>query len=143
MRKRANFFIIPMINPDGVIIGNSRSSAGGKDLNRVFPSPEKQIFPEIYEFKHLIRNFIKHRKIFLYFDFHGHSRKKNTFMYGPVYSLGHPNNYKSRILPKIIESINNGFRYHSCSFNISESKKSKPDSLLHVSWLHKSRNRLI
>ena len=41
MRRRTNFFIIPMINPDGVIIGNSRSSAAGRDLNRVFLSPDK------------------------------------------------------------------------------------------------------
>jgi murein tripeptide amidase MpaA len=26
--------IVPMINPDGVILGNSRTGAIGKDLNR-------------------------------------------------------------------------------------------------------------
>ena len=36
LRKRMNFFIVPMMNPDGVIMGNSRSSASGKDLNREF-----------------------------------------------------------------------------------------------------------
>lgn len=41
MRKRTNFFIIPMLNPDGVILGNSRSSVAGKDLNRVFPLPNQ------------------------------------------------------------------------------------------------------
>jgi murein tripeptide amidase MpaA len=34
LRNKTNFFIIPMANPDGVIMGNSRSSASGKDLNR-------------------------------------------------------------------------------------------------------------
>jgi len=36
MRKKINFYIIPMVNPDGVIIGNSRTSIAGKDLNRQF-----------------------------------------------------------------------------------------------------------
>lgn len=34
LRKRMNFFVVPMLNPDGVIMGNSRTSAAGKDLNR-------------------------------------------------------------------------------------------------------------
>jgi murein tripeptide amidase MpaA len=34
LRDRANFFIVPMLNPDGVIMGNSRVSGAGKDLNR-------------------------------------------------------------------------------------------------------------
>ena len=34
LRNIANFFIVPMLNPDGVILGNTRTSASGKDLNR-------------------------------------------------------------------------------------------------------------
>lgn len=34
LRNKINFIIVPMANPDGVIMGNSRSSASGKDLNR-------------------------------------------------------------------------------------------------------------
>lgn len=34
LRNKINFIIVPMSNPDGVIMGNSRSSASGKDLNR-------------------------------------------------------------------------------------------------------------
>ena len=34
LRERSNFFIVPMLNPDGVIMGNSRVSGAGKDLNR-------------------------------------------------------------------------------------------------------------
>lgn len=31
--------IVPMINPDGVIIGNARSSMAGVDLNRWWSNP--------------------------------------------------------------------------------------------------------
>ncbi len=34
LRKRIIFKIIPMINPDGVIVGNYRTSMSGNDLNR-------------------------------------------------------------------------------------------------------------
>ena len=34
LRKRIIFKVIPMSNPDGVIIGNYRTSMAGSDLNR-------------------------------------------------------------------------------------------------------------
>lgn len=34
LRKKYIFKIIPMTNPDGVIIGNYRTSLSGNDLNR-------------------------------------------------------------------------------------------------------------
>lgn len=39
------FKIIPMVNPDGVVLGNYRTSLSGKDLNREFINPDEYIFP--------------------------------------------------------------------------------------------------
>lgn len=39
LRKRITFKIVPMTNPDGVIVGNYRTSLSGNDLNRQFLSP--------------------------------------------------------------------------------------------------------
>ena len=39
MRKRLIFKIIPMINADGVTVGNSRCSFIGRDVNRLFGNP--------------------------------------------------------------------------------------------------------
>ena len=39
LRTRCVFKIIPMLNPDGVLIGNNRTSFLGKDLNRCFNNP--------------------------------------------------------------------------------------------------------
>ena len=39
LRKRIIFKIVPMINADGVMIGNTRCSLIGRDVNRLFGSP--------------------------------------------------------------------------------------------------------
>ena len=43
--------LVPMINPDGVTIGNSRASLVGLDLNRRWAEPNASIHPEIFFLK--------------------------------------------------------------------------------------------
>jgi murein tripeptide amidase MpaA len=45
------FKIIPMVNPDGVIHGNSRAELTGIDPNRVWKRPSKDTTPNIYYIK--------------------------------------------------------------------------------------------
>ena len=42
------FIIVPMINVDGVVIGNYRSSMAGNDLNRRYIEPDKMVHPEVF-----------------------------------------------------------------------------------------------
>ena len=44
-----------MLNPDGVIVGNTRCSLAGRDLNRQYKSTIKEAFPPIFHIKSLIR----------------------------------------------------------------------------------------
>ena len=46
LRDRFVFKIVPMLNPDGVIIGNYRCSLSAHDLNRQYVSPSPKLFPE-------------------------------------------------------------------------------------------------
>jgi murein tripeptide amidase MpaA len=48
IRSKFVIKIIPMLNPDGVIFGNYRSSLLGVDLNRRWKKPSKYLHPEIY-----------------------------------------------------------------------------------------------
>jgi murein tripeptide amidase MpaA len=41
LRQKYIFRLIPMLNPDGVIIGNYRCSLAGRDLNRRWKKPKK------------------------------------------------------------------------------------------------------
>lgn len=47
--------LVPMINVDGVTIGNSRSSLVGLDLNRRWAEPNASIHPEIYFLKQIMQ----------------------------------------------------------------------------------------
>lgn len=40
LREKFVFKIIPMVNVDGVVLGNFRTSISGRDLNRYFHQPE-------------------------------------------------------------------------------------------------------
>ena len=40
-----DFYIIPMVNPDGVIGGNFRTYLFGKDLNRLFKIKDTTLLP--------------------------------------------------------------------------------------------------
>lgn len=89
------FKIIPMVNPDGVVLGNYRTSLSGKDLNREFVNPDEEIFPEVYHLKKYIGKLhgVYGKEFLMYLDFHGHSTKKNCFMYGPEFPITNSNYY--------------------------------------------------
>ena len=51
LRDNFIFKIIPMINPDGVILGNTRCSLSGQDLNRQYQDPPKEVHPVLFHMK--------------------------------------------------------------------------------------------
>ena len=68
--------------------------------------------------------------LIMFLDFHGHSVKKNIFVYGPDYPIFDISYYKCRILPKILSELTGMFRYYSCIFKISQSKKNTARAIL-------------
>lgn len=54
LRNNFVFKIVPMINVDGVVYGNYRSSLSGIDLNRVYRKPDDLLFPEVKAIKNLV-----------------------------------------------------------------------------------------
>ena len=69
-------YLVPMINPDGVVCGNYRTSLSGSDLNRKWVDPDTQLYPEVMA----VKEFLAMVNIFI--DLHGHSKKEYAFMYG-------------------------------------------------------------
>lgn len=59
MRENYIFKIVPMLNPDGVINGNYRTSLAGCDLNRNWSNPDPVSHPTIYHTKELVKRLNK------------------------------------------------------------------------------------
>ncbi|CAF0947049.1 unnamed protein product [Rotaria sordida] len=130
LRSELVFKIVPMLNPDGVIVGNYRCSLTGKDMNRNFRHPRKQAFPIIYHIKELIQNLQRERREILAFcDLHGHSRKSNVFAYGCDGCDGPQPDMKNflyaRVLPFIMsKTAPDMFAFDYCKFHIHRCKES-------------------
>ncbi|XP_043934296.1 cytosolic carboxypeptidase 4 [Protopterus annectens] len=129
--------VIPMLNPDGVINGNHRSSLTGEDLNRQWSQPSPTLHPTVYHLKGLLHYLNSIRRTPLVFcDYHGHSRKKNVFMYGcsikeTLWQSGSSINTASlkedigyRTLPKVLSKVAPAFVLSSCSFQVEKSRES-------------------
>lgn len=82
LRHKFIFKLIPMLNPDGVIVGNTRSSLTGKDLNRQYRTVIRETYPSIWYTKTMIKRLTEELGVALYCDMHAHSRKHNIFIYG-------------------------------------------------------------
>ncbi len=116
------FKVIPMLNPDGVIVGNYRCSLTGLDLNRQWHNPSSKLSTEIYAMKEMVKKTLECREIALFVDIHGHSREKNLFLYGcqnpqallKTKGLCH----KEKVLPVIMQRMMDWFSFQECNFLI-------------------------
>ena len=41
LRRKFVFKLVPMLNPDGVVVGNYRTNLAARDLNRTYKDPKK------------------------------------------------------------------------------------------------------
>lgn len=79
LRKHLVFKLIPMLNPDGVAMGNYRSNGFGYDLNRHWNTPHPATQREVHATKDLV---VRHASsLAFYIDLHSHSTATNSFMY--------------------------------------------------------------
>ena len=118
LRNNFVFKIIPMLNPDGVLIGNYRCSLSGVDLNRQWIAPSMKMCPENCATKMMMRKTLESRDILFYCDVHGHSRSKNLFMYGC--SNQRADRLKERIFPLLFQKNTDFFSFDLCSFVIQK-----------------------
>ncbi|MCK7631989.1 M14-type cytosolic carboxypeptidase [Shewanella sp. JNE10-2] len=83
---KANFYIVPNMNPDGSVRGHLRTNAVGVNLNREWQSPSLEKSPEVY---HVV-NKMKKIGVDLFYDVHGDEGLPYVFLAGcegvPTYS---------------------------------------------------------
>ncbi|XP_019632658.1 PREDICTED: uncharacterized protein LOC109476216 [Branchiostoma belcheri] len=131
LRHNFIFKIVPMLNPDGVIVGNYRCSLAARDLNRNYRNPRKEIFPTVYCVKEMTENFKREHEIIVYCDLHGHSRKPNVFMYGCNSLQGRMGLdgaevfINERLFPWLMaQKAPDKFAFGGCKFQIKKCKES-------------------
>uniref|UniRef100_H3G5Y8 Peptidase M14 domain-containing protein n=1 Tax=Phytophthora ramorum TaxID=164328 RepID=H3G5Y8_PHYRM len=124
LRRMFVFQIIPMLNPDGVYYGNSRCGLSACDLNRQWQTPSKALHPTIFHAKELLTKERSSRGVVFFCDMHGHSRKKNVFMYGC--DTKRKSNPGARAFAKLFsmqQTAKKFISYPDCSFKVSKDKE--------------------
>ena len=120
LREIYLFKIVPMMNPDGVLVGNSRTSFAGCDLNRRWGKPNEIIHPEIFQTKQMITKLATQRNIAFVIDCHGHFGTFNSLFYC---------NYKDdkrtcKLFPYICSRLSKIISFQQCTFSMPKYKLS-------------------
>lgn len=148
LRQHFIFKIVPMLNPDGVVNGNTRVNLAGWDLNRKWSNPVEKLFPTVYHLKRLISTFQSRDRVAIYCDLHGHSLNRNIFTYG-CYNVKKSSKKTAsffsssqsslsgsyaelnlrasmrndpRVFPMIVAKNSHFFSFSSCDFKVHKSK---------------------
>lgn len=124
LRENYVFKIVPMLNPDGVIVGNYRCSLAGQDLNRTWIEADALTFPEIHAYKKFIEDFSEERSIILFTDYHAHSKKRDAFFFGNT-SKNRFLRLSTRVFPLLVSKHSeNLINYNFCTFSLGKMKQS-------------------
>ncbi|MBW8184648.1 M14 family metallopeptidase [Shewanella nanhaiensis] len=75
---KANFYIVPNMNPDGSARGHLRTNALGVNLNREWQTPSLEKSPEVY----YVTNKMKETGVDLFYDVHGDEGLPYVFLAG-------------------------------------------------------------
>ncbi|KAH8368091.1 hypothetical protein KR084_006864 [Drosophila pseudotakahashii] len=124
LRHKFIFKLVPMLNPDGVIVGNTRNSLTGKDLNRQYRTVIRETYPSIWYTKAMIRRLIEECGVAMYCDMHAHSRKHNIFIYGCENKRNPEKKLTEQVFPLMLHKNSaDRFSFESCKFKIQRSKE--------------------
>jgi murein tripeptide amidase MpaA len=104
---KANFYIVPNMNPDGSVRGHLRTNALGINLNREWLSPSLAKSPEVF---HVI-NKMEETGVDLFYDVHGDEALPFVFLAG---SQGTPS-YNNR-LARLRDRFSDVFKLASADF---------------------------
>lgn len=76
IREHAVVHVVPNMNPDGSVLGNLRTNAAGRNLNREWSSPDPVASPEVS----LVRDAMEESGCDLFLDIHGDETLPYVFL---------------------------------------------------------------
>lgn len=81
--RRAVFYVVPNMNPDGSVRGHLRVNAAGANLNREWADPDPERCPEV----HAVRAAMERTGVAFFLDVHGDEGLPYNFIAGPSLTL--------------------------------------------------------
>eukprot|EP00931_Biecheleriopsis_adriatica_P003971 TRINITY_DN105711_c0_g1_i1.p1 TRINITY_DN105711_c0_g1~~TRINITY_DN105711_c0_g1_i1.p1 ORF type:complete len:1090 (-),score=156.22 TRINITY_DN105711_c0_g1_i1:40-3309(-) len=129
LRETYVFHVVPMVNVDGVVHGNSRCTLAGVDPNRVWHDPNPILHPVIFALKNHLRSLTQGllppsaagpvKGIEMFLDLHGHSAKFGCFFYGSN-PAAHISN---AVFPKLCSLISTDLSFEQCHWRCPRSHR--------------------
>lgn len=87
LRRYLIFKLIPVMNPDGVFLGNTMGNLLGQDLNRCWDNPNQFTQPTVFAVRKMIEKLDKDpvNRLSLILDVHSHMSLLGLFIVGNSY----------------------------------------------------------
>ncbi|XP_021922718.1 cytosolic carboxypeptidase 6 isoform X2 [Zootermopsis nevadensis] len=123
LREYVTFKIVPMMNPDGVFLGNYRSTLMGFDLNRTWHQISRWGHPTLYAVQAMVVGLDQSKEMELDFvlDLHAHSSLQGVFVYGNTYDDVY--RYERHIVfPKLLAQNAEDYSVANTMYNRDSSK---------------------
>ncbi|CAB3250426.1 unnamed protein product [Arctia plantaginis] len=121
LRNNIVLEVIPMLNPDGVFLGNQRSDLLGSDLNRCWNRATKFAHPALIAVEELVQKLAseKHVQLDFIIDIHADISHEGVFVRGnsfdDVYRFE-----RQAVLPKFFGTRIEAWRPEACHFNADQ-----------------------
>jgi len=114
LRENSVVWVVPMVNPDGVALGNYRVNHAGLDLNRQWDSPSPSTSPEVAAMLNEIAALHAAQGLAVFLDLHTHSSELKNWVFGVSGTAAY--NARERGYAQAIESAFQDFSYGLSSF---------------------------
>ncbi|XP_059049863.1 cytosolic carboxypeptidase 6-like [Achroia grisella] len=118
LRNNIVLQVVPMLNPDGVFLGNQRSDLFGSDLNRCWHRPTTFSHPALIPIKELVKKLTSEKNVQLDFiiDIHSDISHEGVFVRGNSYDDVYRFE-RHAVLPKFLAAWVEAWRPDACFYN--------------------------
>lgn len=127
---KANFYIVPNMNPDGSVRGHLRTNAVGANLNREWLTPSLERSPEVY----YVVNKMHQTGVDLFYDVHGDEGLPYVFLAG---CEGVPNytDKMAQLQQMFVDALSLGSADFQTEFGYDKDEPGKANLTVATNWV--------